>query len=79
MYSFSRVNVTEVFGVHCEVSVRSYKGGWMTSQLYDLVDGCDLRDVEQAKGLLADIARLQPRLVLIQFPSTWYALLRHSS
>ena len=42
----------QVFGGHCEVSMRSYKRGWMTSQPYDVVDGCDLRDVEQAKSLL---------------------------
>ena len=44
LYGTSRVEILEVFGGHCEVSMRAYKRGRMTSQPYDIIAGCELED-----------------------------------
>ena len=35
------MDILEVFGGHYEVSMRAYKKGWMTSQPFDILAGCE--------------------------------------
>jgi len=77
MYGTARPDVWEIFGGHAEISMQAWRAGWMALQPIDAVYGDDLKDKNQRKHVLETIRKTQPRLVIVEFPCTYWSNLTH--
>ena len=75
MYGTSRPDVWEIFGGHAEISVQAWRQGWLAMQPIDKIYGADLLQQEQRREVLDCQRKLQPRLIVIQFPCTYWTSL----
>ena len=77
MYGTARPDILEVFGGNSEVSMQASRQGWFAMQPYDVLYGTNLRDGSQRAELRSDIARMQPRLVIVELPCTPWCGFKH--
>jgi hypothetical protein len=74
-YGTNRPDIVEVFGGHGEISMVGAKQGWLCNQIYDINSGIDLSLESERNSLKADLVRLSPRLVIVEFPCTPWSLI----
>ena len=75
MYGTSRPDIWEVFGGHAEVSYRAWQQGWLALQPCDQVYGIDLHNPAERSEVFRVQREMQPRLILIEFPCTYWSSL----
>ena len=75
VYGTSRPDVWEVFGGHSEVSYQAWSQGWLALQPIDKLYGADLSRQEERNQVLNIQEQRSPRLVLIEFPCTYWCQL----
>ena len=68
-----RADVFEKLGGHAEVSSQAWSQGWLALQPLDITYGTDLRESEERDELLRTIIETHPRLVLVEFPCTYWS------
>ena len=78
-YGTTRPDIWEVFGGHAEVSLQGWRQGWLALQPIDQVYGDDLSVYEERRELLRIQERTRPRLVLIEFPCTFWSQLARTN
>ena len=78
MYGTSRPDIWEMYGGHAAVSHRAWRQGWLTLQPCDHIYETDLHDPAGRSEVFRVQREMQPRLLLIEFPqSYWINLSRY--